>query len=105
MEVEQLLANKLFLAEQKIIKLLKDVDILKKDFLTKSEADSNMIKSMENLKLESINKNSMINNLRIENSTLTAEKINFERCINDLKKKLNDNEIHNDELIRKNVSY
>lgn len=103
-EVEQLLANKLFKTKQKVLKLLKNVEVLKKDCLTKSETNLNMVKLMENLKLESTDKNSLINSLRIENNTLTAEKINLEKCITDLSNNIKDKAMHNNELQRKNVS-
>lgn len=98
------MGNKLLIIKQRILKLLKDVEVLKQDSNSKAESSTRLLRLMENLKIESDDNNSLINTLKIENNALTAEKVNSERCIADLRTTLNEKESHCNELQRKNVS-
>lgn len=103
-EIQNLVKQKLFAVKQRVLKLLNDVEILKINFLSKSEANKNMCRLMENMRLESTDNATLINNLKIENSALSAERMNYEKCIDDLRRILKEKEVQNNELQRKNVS-
>lgn len=102
-EIETLLANKLVIVKQRVLKLLKDVDLLKRNIFSKAEANTKLFKQMEDMKLESVDNNTLISKLQIENNTLTAEKVDSERCLNELRRTLMDKETHIRELQNKNV--
>lgn len=103
-EVQNLLARKLVSVQQRVLRLLNDVEILKTNSFSNMEANKKMCRLMENMRLESTDHLTVINNLKIENSALCVDKLHYDKCIDDLRKKIKEKEIQNSELQGKNVS-
>lgn len=91
--------------KKRVLKLLKDIDILKMESISKTEASNELLRMVENMKLENSSNNAAMNRLKVENTTLTAEKANSARCLTDLRRTLNEKDLQCNELQRKNVSH
>ncbi|KAJ8926304.1 hypothetical protein NQ314_021344 [Rhamnusium bicolor] len=101
-QVENMLINKIILNKQRLLKLLKEVEILKREMVLKSDSSTRLLKSMEDLRLEAVDNAAVINQLKKENSALHATKLGQEKNLIDLRKSLQDKEVAFGGLQKKN---
>ncbi|XP_018565404.1 protein CHUP1, chloroplastic-like isoform X2 [Anoplophora glabripennis] len=101
-EVQMLLISKIVSMKNRVVKSLKDVELLKREVNQKSESSKNLIKSLESLQLDANSNMALIHTLKKENSTLHATKFNQDRYISDLQKNLQEKDTAIVELRKKN---
>lgn len=102
-EVQTLLINNIVAVRHKVIKSLKDVDLLKKGINQKSDSCKNLVKSLESLQLDVNSNLALINNLKKENNVLQTTKHKQDRYISDLQRNLQEKDTTIAELQKKNV--
>lgn len=102
--MECLLVTKIRNNMQKVASLLEEVNTLKRKTTLKNDSTRRLLKNVENLKLEN-NKNMVTaDQLKQENSELHNAQNNLEKNLASLRNILNERDISNRELQKKNVS-
>lgn len=79
------LLHRILQITQKLLKLTRDIDVVKSETALKSNSSARLLQSMEMLRLESIETATTISDLQRENSCLQTTKYKNERVIGDLK--------------------
>lgn len=102
--MEYLLMSKLDVTTQRMLKLLFDIDLLKQESVSKTQARTKLSGLMENMTIESRENSTTISKLESENNILKSDKVNIERIVIDLKQALNEKDVQCNELQKKNVS-
>lgn len=103
-ETENLLTCRIVTTQQKLLRLLKNVDGIKKELSLKTQSSSQLVKLVEKLKLDLADTETTLNQMRIENTNLHKGKMCYENNMEEIQKTLADVESHNLELQKKNVS-